>query len=225
MNVKNVVKGLMDDIVNGVSISQILLKAQIVAFNVDDGKFSQLVRNEQQGYSQNEDIPDYRKVKTLVKATFVDKFHGLQTVEVHSEAVGDKRIRDLLTYAYVTVPLVQVENLYANAENAMASIPIPIFAYPTIKSLYQGYDVEVYTASHYFPKEALLSVVDTFKAQLLDLLMQFDKKLDWNMELSTGDNKSKVHSIVNNVYNIHAVVANTGNGTVETNNINTTIEK
>lgn len=220
MDVRKIVNTLIEDIANGTSINQILLKAQIVAFNVDDKRFSQLIKNEQQGYSANDEIPDYRKQKTMVKATFVDPFQNVQTAEVHSEVIEDKRIRDLMTYVYIKEPLIQLEQMYENSENEMLRMSVPAFAYPTIEALYPGYNVKVYSAYYCFPKESLLSIVETFKAQLLDLLLQFNKELNWNIDLTDEKNKEVVQSIINNVYHIHAVVANTGEGCVNTGDIN-----
>lgn len=219
MDSKKIVNSLIDDIANGAAISQILLKAQIIAYNVGDEKFSKLIKNEQQGYSPNDDIPDYRKLKSMVKATFVNSGENVQTVDVHSEIIEDKRIRDLLTFVYVRDPLVQVESLYNNAESGMVRIQVPVFAYPTIKSLYNSDGYEVLSANHCFPKESLLSIVEIFKAQLLDLLLQFNDKLDWNMDLAADKNKNKAKTIINNVYNVKAVVANMGEGNVTTKDI------
>lgn len=221
MDSKIIVNSLIDDIANGAAISQILLKAQIIAYNVGDEKFSKLIKNEQQGYSPNDEIPDYRKLKSLVKATFVDSWGNVQTVDVHSEMIEDKRIRDLLTFVYVKDPLVQVEAMYNNAESGMVrvQVPAPVFAYPTIKSLYDSYGYEVHSANHCFPKESLLSIVEKVKVQLLDLLLQFNDKLDWNMGLAADKNKNMAKTIINNVYNVKAVVANMGEGSVETNDI------
>lgn len=199
MDSKKIVNSLIDDIANGAAISQILLKAQIIAYNVGDEKFSKLIKNEQQGYSPNDDIHDYRKLKSMVKATFVNSWENVQTVDVHSEIIEDKRIRDLLTFVYVRDPLVQVESLYNNAESGMVRIQVPVFAYPTIKSLYNSDGYEVLSANHCFPKESLLSIVEIFKAQLLDLLLQFNDKLDWNMDLAADKNKNKAKTIINNV--------------------------
>lgn len=219
MDSKKIVNSLIDDIANGAAISQILLKAQIIAYNVGDEKFSKLIKNEQQGYSPNDDIPNYRKLKSMVKATFVNSWENVQTVDVHSEIIEDKRIRDLLTFVYVRDPLVQVESLYNNAESGMVRIQVPVFAYPTIKSLYNSDGYEVLSANHCFPKESLLSIVEIFKAQLLDLLLQFNDKLDWNMDLAADKNKNKAKTIINNVYNVKAVVANMGEGNVTTKDI------
>ena len=213
MDSKNIVNSLIDDIANGAAISQILLKAQIIAYNVGDEKFSKLIKNEQQGYSPNDEIPDYRKLKSLVKATFVSPFGNPQTVEVHSEVVEDNRIRDLLNYVEIRVPLVQVEAMYNNAESGIIRMQLPVFAYSTIKDMYDSNGFEVHSANHYFPK------VETFKAKLLDSLLQFNDKLDWNLELSAAKNKDLAKTIINNVYNVHAAVANMGNGNVETQDI------
>lgn len=222
MDSKIIVNCLIDDIANGAAISQILLKAQIIAYNVGDEKFSKLIKNEQQGYSPNDEIPDYRKLKSLVKASFVNSWGNVQTVDVHSEMIEDKRIRDLLTFVYVKDSLVQVEAMYNNAESGMVRVQVPVFAYPTIKSLYDSDGYEVHSANHCFPKESLLSIVEKVKAQLLDLLLQFNNKLDWNMELAADKNKNMAKTIINNVYNVHAAVANMGNGNVETQDITLT---
>lgn len=219
MDIRSIVNRLIDDIANGVSISQILLKAQIVAFSIGDDMFSGLIKNEQQGYSSEDTMPDYRKVKTMVKATFVYPFNNIQTVNVPCEAIEDERIRDLMTYVYVREPLVQVEAMYSNAESGMVTMQVPIFAYSTIKSLYNSDGYKVYSAKYCFPKESLLSIVENFKAQLLDLLLQFNDKLDWNMDISADKNKDMAKTIINNVYNVKAAVANMGSGNIETNDI------
>ena len=89
MEIRTIVNNLIDDISNGVSVSQILLKAQIIAFNLADERFSLLIKNEQQGYSPKGEIPDYRKQKSMMKATFLDAFQNSQTIEVHTEAIED----------------------------------------------------------------------------------------------------------------------------------------
>ena len=66
----------------------------------------------------------------------------------------------------------------------------------------------------------LLTVVETFKAQLLDILLQFNDKLDWNIDISSAKNKNMAKTIINNVYHVNTVVANMGDGNVETQDIN-----
>ena len=220
MDVRKIVNDLIMDIANGVSVSQVLLKAQIVAYNLGDEKFSRYIKCEQQGYTPDDTLPAYRMQKTMVKATFVIPFQNPQTVEVHCEAIDDKRIRDLLTFASLRDPLVQIEKMYDNAESEMVRIAVPVFAYPIIKSLYKDCGgVDIYSAYQCFPKEALFTIVETFKSQLLDILMQFDKKLDWKLDMSSSKNKEIANTIINNVYHINAVVANTGSGNVKTKDI------
>ena len=143
-------------------------------------------------------------------------------VDVHSEAIRDNTLRDLMTFVDIKEPLVQIETMYQNTKTEMLSVQVPVFAYPTIKDLYKRQEYEVYSGHHYFPKETLLSIVETFKSRLLDSLLQFNDKLDWNMELSDDKNKNTAKTIINNVYNVHAAVANMGDGSVETQDITLT---
>lgn len=155
----------------------------------------------------------------MVKATFVDSWGNVQTVNVPCEAIENVIERDLLTFVYVREPLAQVETMYNNAERGIFRMQVPVFAYPTIKELYKKNGIEVYSANNCFPKESLLSIVEIFKAQLLVLLLQFNDKLDWSMDLAADKNKGMAKTIINNVYNVKAVVANMGEGNVETNDI------
>lgn len=110
--------------------------------------------------------------------------------------------------------------MYKNAESPMVEVQLPVFAYPIIISLYKCDGFSVYSAHHSFPKESLLTVVETFKAQLLDILLQFNDKLDWNIDISSAKNKNMAKTIINNVYHVNTVVANMGDGNVETQDIN-----
>lgn len=220
MDTKKIVNSLIEDITNDAAISHILLKAQIIAYNIGDEKLCKLIKCEQLGYSSNDEKPDYRKLKTMVKATFANNLGNIQIVTVPCEAIKDSRIQDVLNFVYLTEPLVHIENMYKNAESPMVKVQLPVFAYPTIISLYHCDGFSLHSAHHSFPKESLLTVVETFKAQLLDILLQFNDKLDWNIDISSAKNKNMAKTIINNVYHVNTVVANMGDGNVETQDIN-----
>lgn len=156
----------------------------------------------------------------MVKATFANNLGNIQIVTVPCEAIKDSRIQDVLNFVYLTEPLVHIENMYKNAESPMVKVQLPVFAYPTIISLYHCDGFSLHSAHHSFPKESLLTVVETFKAQLLDILLQFNDKLDWNIDISSAKNKNMAKTIINNVYHVNTVVANMGDGNVETQDIN-----
>lgn len=88
MDTKEIVDSLIEDITNDAAISHILLKAQIIAYNIGDEKLCKLIKCEQQGYSSNDEKPDYRKLKTMVKATFANNLGNIQIVTVPCEAIN-----------------------------------------------------------------------------------------------------------------------------------------
>lgn len=220
MDTRKIVNELIAGIADGAPISKILLKAQIIAFNLSNEDFSNFINSEQQGYKSGTPVADYRHIKSRVKATLIAPFSNAQEVIVPVEMVENKRIQDLLVFVDIREALGQIEVMYNNAESSMIRVQLPVFAYKTIESLYENKDVRVYSAVHEFPKESLLYIVDTFKSRLLHLLLQFDKELDWKLDLTTVQNRQTATTIINN---IHAVVANTGGGNVDTKDIN--IEK
>lgn len=216
MDIRKVVYELIDAISGNSSIDQILLKAQIVAHGIDNAHFTNIIKCEQEGYSSKDAIPDYRNIRARVQATFVTPFYNYQTVIVPTELINDERIKDLMTFVTMRQQLIQLEAMYNNAKESLVSVQLPAFAYPTIESLYKQNGQKVYSAYQQFPKESLLSIVSTFKSRFLQMLLQFDKELDWQLDLTTGQNRQTATTIINN---IHAVVANTGSGNVDTKDI------
>lgn len=217
MDIRKIVNELIVAISGNTSIDQILLKAQIVAFAIGNADFIKFIKSEQTGYSPEDAIPDYRHIRARVEATFVTPFFSAQTVTVPTELIEDKLINDLMTYTSMRQPLIQLEAMYNNEKGSLVSVQLPAFAYPTIESLYKRNGQKVHSAYQQFPKESLLSIVCTFKSRLLQMLLQFDKELDWKLDLTTGQNRQTATTIINN---IHAVVANTGSGNVDTKDIN-----
>lgn len=220
MDIRKVVNDLIEAISGNSSIDQILLKAQIVAYAIDNADFTRFIKCEQAGYSPEDAIPDYRNIRSRVQATFTTPYFPTQTVIVPTELIKDKQIKDLMTFVSMHQPLIQLEAMYNNAKDSLVSVQLPAFAYPTIESLYRQNGQKVYSAFQQFPKESLLSIVCTFKSRLLQMLLQFDKELDWKLDLATEQNRKTATTIINN---INAVVANTGSGNVDMNDIN--IEK
>lgn len=220
MDIQKIVNELIEAISSDSPIDLILLKAQIVAFAIDNVDFTKFIKCEQAGYSPEDAIPDYRKISSRVQATFATPYFTTQTVIVPAELIKDKLIKDLMTFVSMRQPLIQLEAMYNNAKDSLVSVQLPAFAYPKIESLYKQNSQKVYSAYQQFPKETLLSIVCTFKSRLLQMLLQFDKELDWKLDLTTGQNRQTATTIINN---IHAVIANTGSGNVDTKDIN--IEK
>lgn len=60
MNLKDILDGLLEDLLNNVEISRIMLKTQAFASLIDSDELKTWVLNEQRGYNENYTIPNYR---------------------------------------------------------------------------------------------------------------------------------------------------------------------
>ena len=74
-SLKQIAENILTDIMNDMSVSNILLKAKIFATKKGDSRFIDWVNQELNGYDGN--LPDYRKLKSGVK---IDIHRGFQIV-------------------------------------------------------------------------------------------------------------------------------------------------
>lgn len=58
MNTKLLIENIIEDLVNDASISKIMLKAQAIAYALDNDDFQQWVYKEQNGYNSAKEVPE-----------------------------------------------------------------------------------------------------------------------------------------------------------------------
>ena len=71
IDLKKQIESIIEDLANDAPISRILLKAQTIAFYIKDDSFTNWIKNEQNGYSTINDLPEYRKAKWLSRLTVI----------------------------------------------------------------------------------------------------------------------------------------------------------
>lgn len=73
---KNLVDRIIQDLGEDKPIKGILLKAQIVASKLNNNDFKTWIENEQNGYPDASNLPDYRVLNAIVKADLSIPFSG-----------------------------------------------------------------------------------------------------------------------------------------------------
>lgn len=91
IDLKKQIESIIEDLANDAPISRILLKAQTIAFYIKDESFTNWIKNEQNGYSTINDLPEYRKAKCEVKAKVFTPFQGSSEFFVPVDAIKDKK--------------------------------------------------------------------------------------------------------------------------------------
>lgn len=74
---KEIINKIIQDLGDDKPIKGILLKAQIVASKLGNNDFEMWIRNEQNGYPDAENLPDYRILNAIVKANVSQPFVGM----------------------------------------------------------------------------------------------------------------------------------------------------
>lgn len=122
---KSLVKELQkESIDSSTSVNQLLKKALIISKNISDDEFTSWIEKELNGYTNDDDLPDYRKVGGSFKA--YNPFHGLVPIDFES-------VEDAETFSKRNIfqAVGEIEGLYSSSsDDANIESPIP----PSIKN-------------------------------------------------------------------------------------------
>ena len=213
MDYKAILENLIYDINDEASIEKILLKAQTLAFALGDDSFKEFIKHEQNGYPTTSNIPEYRILNTNVKAKVRSAFSlNSNIVEVHRELVQEKQIESLMFNAQIRHSLREIEHL--SQKEGDLYIHLPVYAYDFVKEQYQNIS-GVEDVWQEIPNYMFLGIISKFKSTLLDLLLRFNRDLNWNVDLASSDNKKRITQIIN----IHSAITNIGEGNVNAGDI------
>ena len=216
---KELINQIIQDLGANKPIDGILLKTQVVAHKLKNEEFLQWVKNEQNGYEDMRNVPDYRKIGCTVKALISIPFRGMINMTIPILPTGNDKIDSWFQHKCIVNSLYEIENMCRGHETEELSSPLPAFLYAKLKeSLYQG---TIENASVHFSASATLGIINIFKSKLLDFFLRLDDEINEGLDFSQlTDVQRKVTQIMNNTYNINAAVANTGSGAVTATNIN-----
>lgn len=221
MITQELINQIINDLGSNKSVKSILLKCQIIAFDLDNKKFSDWIVNEQNGYPNAENLPEYRVLAAIVKAdVFVPYMGCINNMTIPAGIFEHDVINDCMGHVRITQSISEIEDLCnSKSDNSMLSFPMPAFAYTEVDKYVRG---SVQRLWQEFPKTSLMHIIYIFKSSLLKFFLTFNKEIKGGFDfsqISSENNRHKINQIMNNTYNINAAVANTGDGTVNTGNI------
>ena len=214
---KEVVNKIIQDLSNNKPISEILLKAQVVAYKLGNKEFEEWIRNEQNGYPDAMNIPDYRVVTVVLKACTSQPYTGfMKTIHIPAGIFDEDIINDCMSHVRIIQPLNEIESLCESKQEGILQVNCPAIAYSEVNK-YVNWNVE--NVWQEISVHSLKGIIYTFKSKLLAFFLELDKKMDTGLDFSQIGSQDEIKQIMNIAYNISSVVANTGDGTVNTGNI------
>ena len=213
MEIKTILESAIISLNNNSSIENILLQAQTIACLLKDEELKKWIKCEQLGYTDDDNLPSYRKIECQVKVDISQPFGKIIQNFSFPPGLMDK-YEDRLFHIPFHNSLIEIEKL--SSSEGMLHSEIIAGVYPEMNRFING---NIINARQITSPQSLVSIITTVKAKLLEIFLDLNEKYSINLDLNTIEmSKSNQKKIMNQT--IYAGVVNTGNGSIDINNSN-----
>ena len=214
---KNLVDRIIQDLGEDKPIKGILLKAQIVASKLNNNDFKTWIENEQNGYPDASNLPDYRVLNAIVKADLSIPFSGyVRNYTIPAGIYDDPIIEECICKVRITHSLQEIETIYENKKGGNVSTNLPAMAYTEVNEYVSG---NVEQLKQEFSVASLIHIVDIFKSKLLSFFLDIEKEMNVGINFSKIEEQQDKITQIMNTYYINSAIANTGAGSVSAGDI------
>ena len=208
IDIKKQIESIIEDLVNNASISTVLLKAQAIAFYLKDEAFTDWIKSEQNGYSDIQELPEYRKARCTIQVDVSIPFRGMLTnMDFPIDAIENKHM------CFVD-SIFTIEQMGNNTNSDTLKMNASAYTFRYINKHYPEGNIE--GVRKITNTSAAKAIVDKVKSKLLDFFLKIEEQIDLNVNFDVMANKEKIQTIVNQT--IKAGVVNTGDGSISINN-------
>lgn len=198
LDIKAAIESVVYDLTYGAELSLVLMKVQAIASKFENERLRNWYKNEIEGYRDNNNIPDYRKITAESYADII-LFGGARVMlPIDISKIPDESIRELLTKAIIAKPLCEVEALsYCGEETIKLDLTSFLGQYIQV-TLYPIHNVlSVYQV---ISKAAVKNILQRTKSTLLDLFLEMDK-LQFDDTIDFNVMNTKIDKIMNKIIN------------------------
>lgn len=174
----NLIDGIIEDLVRQDSnLENALLKTQVLAFKLKNDKLKSWVNNELNGYDNQDEVPEFRIVRTQVKGNL---FQGLvlggcqqwlNAVLPIEDLKGEEF--DLLKQHKCETRISQLQELSKSKNRLIVDLPHSFLVKMSIKMS----PWEVIKAWKVIPLSALTGILSTIKSSLINILLELKEDL------------------------------------------------
>jgi hypothetical protein len=192
---------LLDEIISTAvdgkqSISDLLRKCLVFAYELENDKLKKWVEEELNGYDREEDIPDYRSITVVSKGTFHSAFGGaIRNRPIPSLALKEQH-RRLVETAKLAQPIAAYDRTPTERiGDAMINWPTNLVA------VYQAKIIEGYAlvaAWQEIPASVFVALVDTVRNRVLRFALEIKKELGHVSGDVTAIKSEKVDQMITN---------------------------
>lgn len=118
MDTKKLIENIIEDLLGDVPVAKIMLKAQAIAYSLNNAEFKEWIEHEQNGYPNAKMIPDYRIIPCSLKVDIALPFQQmLRNYRIPVDFIQDERDRDFLRVARLTESISSLENMVTDLDD------------------------------------------------------------------------------------------------------------
>ena len=170
---------LLMELAEDAPMAKVMLMAQAVSFELRNKRFSNWVRQEQRGYADGQDIPQYREVQCILKVDIFVPFQGVMTnFTIPTDTISDPSVRKFVSSAKLSQSLSELELINQQNSGNELRLGVPGNVFPHIdRVLNKGNVQRAYRA---ISPTAPLAILNSVKAKLLDFFSYLNQDIDLN---------------------------------------------
>lgn len=217
MDTKKLIENIIEDLVNDVPISKIMLKAQTIAYSLNNAEFKEWIDHEQNGYPSTKMIPEYRVIPCSLKVNIALPFQQImRNYHIPVDFIVDKQDREYLKVARLTESITSLENMITNIDDEKSLVlMVPGGLWRSINKCIVS-DGEVIAAYQEITPSSINGIVDSFKSKLLNFFLELSEQM--KIDLSVMTNREKIANIMNQTINA-GVYSNKGDVSIANSTI------
>ncbi|ANV97411.1 hypothetical protein BBW65_00625 [Helicobacter enhydrae] len=193
---------IIKELVNGeIPLNKALYRVMVLAKDLKDTKLEQWAKNEVQGYSEDKEIPEYRRVKTHFMGNYLvgdNQFRNAPLPMVFLKHLSPEDQKDFTTHKMTESLEFLESSINQNGKLGMPINPedMQLFSFDT--------NAEILSARREINDSEIPRILNEVKTRILDILYELEERfgcLD-EMDMSNNDDKDKneakekIHKII-----------------------------
>lgn len=169
---------IVDDLVNPqISLNDIFLKMQVVAFKLKNQAIKDWVSKELNGYKDDE-TPDFRNVPALIFGNLIQDLFGSRVLQKRNTRIiinyASEETIKYLSYLQVKFSISEIEHYVTNGQDIHFNVPYSMQV-EISKTLSNLWHIE--ESWRVVPISYFVGILSTIKSKLLDFVMELNETL------------------------------------------------
>jgi len=214
------INAIIESLTDDDDLTKPLLKTLVFAKRIENKELADWVSKELNGYSDSENLPDYRYAKTSVTGVMRQNGRLTNNVSLPLSCFGDKTAEILMKKRFPD-SISAIEGMIKFADGAYIGrdFPADFLQYLTQQAQKNGCKFQVISCRQLVMISELSSINTVIRTKLLNLLLQIEREFPKVDEVNKNPElKSELNSTINyymgSIYNIHSSgdqnIVNTG---------------